>query len=212
MRGGIIPPSKRSVRLFRRIVIFLVGAYLVGFALFASHLPKPPHKIGKVDGIVALTGGGMRVDAAVALFEKGVGERLLISGVNPQATKADLKKLAHGKKRFDCCADLGYAAENTFGNAKEAATWARFYHYKRIVLVTARYHMPRSLAEFHDVMPELKVVPYPVDPEPGVGSWAKLRTLHNEYFKYLAVTILTAVGLEPGLDRNEASPESAAAS
>jgi uncharacterized SAM-binding protein YcdF (DUF218 family) len=198
--------------LLRWAVIIVVGIYVAGFAIFASTLPKPPRAVGKVDGIVALTGGGMRVDAAVALFEKGVGKRLLISGVNPQASKDDLKKLAHGKKRFDCCADLGYAAENTLGNAKEAAAWARFYHYKRIVLVTSRYHMPRSLAEFHDVMPDVTLVAYPVDPEPGRGGWARLRTLHSEYLKYLAVAFLTAAGLEPGLDRDGASPESHATS
>ena len=62
-----------------------------------------------------------------------------------QASKQELKKLAHGKKRFDCCADLGYAAENTFGNAKEAAAWARFYKFKRIVLVTNAHGKSLSL-------------------------------------------------------------------
>lgn len=197
--------------MLRWTAVILVGLYLAGFALFAASLPKAPRDLGKVDGIVALTGGGQRVDAAVALFEKGVGKRLLISGVNPQASKQELKKLAHGRRRFDCCADLGYAAENTFGNAKEAAAWARFYKFKRIVLVTSRYHMPRSMAEFHDVMPEVAVVPYPVEPGLGRdGRWIRLRTMHSEYVKYLAVTILTAAGLEPGLDRGEATPESRA--
>ncbi len=179
--------------------------------MFASHLPQAPHKLGPVDGIVALTGGGSRLDAAVALFEKGNGERLLISGVNTQATKRDLKLLAHGKRRFECCADLGYAAENTFGNAKEAAAWARFHHYRRIVLVTSRYHMPRSVAEFHDAMPEVSIIPYPVDPENGRSSWSKFRVLHSEYAKYLAVTVLTAAGLEPDLDHEKSSTESRAA-
>jgi uncharacterized SAM-binding protein YcdF (DUF218 family) len=208
LAGGIIAPSKRSARLLRWIFIVLVGLYAAGFAIFVSHLPTVPRELGRVDGIVALTGGGSRLDVAVALFEKGVGERLLISGVNTQATKGDLKKLAHGKQRFECCADLGYAAENTLGNAKEAASWARFYHYKRILLVTSRYHMPRSVAEFHDVMPELTVIPYPVDPESGRSSWAKLRLLHSEYAKYLAVTVLTAAGLEADLDHEKSSTES----
>jgi uncharacterized SAM-binding protein YcdF (DUF218 family) len=193
--------------LLRWIAIALVGLYVAGFAIFASHLPKVPRELGHVDGIVALTGGGSRLDAAVALFEKGIGERLLISGVNTQATKRDLKQLAHGKQRFECCADLGYAAENTFGNAKEAAAWARFYRYKRIVLVTSRYHMPRSVAEFQDAMPEMIIIPYPVDPDSGRGSWTRLRVLHSEYAKYLAVTVLTAAGLEPDLDHEKASAE-----
>jgi uncharacterized SAM-binding protein YcdF (DUF218 family) len=190
----------------------VVVAYVAGFAAFASHLPHPPRTLGPVDGIVALTGGGMRLDMAVALFEKGVGERLLISGVNTQASKRDLKRLVHGKRRFDCCADLGYAAENTFGNAKEAAAWTRFHHYRRIVLVTSRYHMPRSLMEFHDVMPDVTVIAYPVDLDNGRGFPSRLRNLkalHSEYLKYLAVTLLTSAGLEPDLDRDRAAPSNA---
>jgi uncharacterized SAM-binding protein YcdF (DUF218 family) len=201
--------------LLRWIASALVCLYVVGFVIFASNLPKAPRDLGPVDGIVALTGGGSRLDVAVALFEKGVGERLLISGVNPQTTRDELKSLAHGKKRFDCCADLGYAAENTFGNAKEAAAWGRFYRYKRILLVTSRYHMPRSIREFQDVMPDAVIVPYPVDPENGRGFWnglRALRVLHNEYAKYLAATVLTAAGLEPGLDRGPPSAESRPAS
>ncbi|HUO98065.1 MAG TPA: YdcF family protein [Rhizomicrobium sp.] len=201
--------------MIRWIVIAVVCLYAVGFLVFASSLPKKPHELNHIEGIVALTGGGSRLDAAVALFEKGVGERLLISGVNPQTTREELKTLSHGGKRFDCCADLGYAAENTFGNAQEAAAWARFHHFKRILLVTARYHMPRSIVEFHDVMPGAVVTPYPVDSEDS-GPWWKdlrsLRVLHNEYAKYLAVSVLTAAGLEPGLDRGTAPAESRAAS
>jgi len=201
--------------LLKRIVIALVVVYAAGFVVFISTLPKVPHTLGAVDGIVALTGGGSRLDVAVALFEKGVGERLLISGVNPQATRTALKKLAHGKTRFDCCADLGYAAENTFGNAREAAAWARFHHYKRILLVTSRYHMPRSIREFHDCLPDATIIPYPVDPDNGRGFWNGLRTLrllHNEYVKYLAVTVLAAAGLEPGLDPGAPPAESSPAS
>jgi uncharacterized SAM-binding protein YcdF (DUF218 family) len=198
--------------LLKWLIFIVVVAYVAGFAAFASHLPQPPRDLGPVDGIVALTGGGMRLDMAVALFEKGVGERLLISGVNTQASKRDLKRLVHGKRRFDCCADLGYAAENTFGNAKEAAAWTRFHRYRRIVLVTSRYHMPRSLLEFRDVMPDVTVIAYPVDLDNGRGFPSRLRNLkalHSEYWKYLAVTLLTSAGLEPDLDRDKPAPSNA---
>lgn len=198
--------------MLRWVITAGVAAYAVGFFLFASQLPRAPHGTPHVDGIVALTGGGLRLDVAVGLLEKGIGQRLLISGVNTQASKRDLKQLVHGKKRFDCCTDLGYAAENTFGNAKEAAAWTRFHHYKRILLVTSRYHMPRSLLEFHDVMPDVRVVAFPVDPDNGKGFPATLRNLkalHSEYAKYLAVSFMTSAGLEPDLDRfhpTQASP------
>jgi uncharacterized SAM-binding protein YcdF (DUF218 family) len=203
--------------LFKRIVLILTGLYVAGFVAFVANLPRTPHNLQHVQGVVALTGGDTRLDVAVALFESGVGERLLISGVNPQTSKAELKKLSHGKDRFDCCADLGYAAEDTLGNAKEAAAWARFHHFNKLLVVTARYHMPRSLAEFHAVIPDATIVPYPVDPESIrlTGWWhdaRALRVLHSEYVKYLAVTVLTATGLESGLDRDAAHGESRGAS
>ena len=74
---------------------------------------------------MALTGGDERLDTAVALLENGVGKRLLISGVAQETSKETLGKLAGGGPRFACCADIGYAAEDTHGNAAEAANWAR---------------------------------------------------------------------------------------
>jgi uncharacterized SAM-binding protein YcdF (DUF218 family) len=204
--------------LFKWIVIALVGAYLVGFVVFASSLPRTSHDMRHIDGIVALMGGDARLDTAVALFEHGVGKRLLISGVNSQATKAELRKLAHGRARFDCCADLGYAAQDTFGNAQEAAAWARFYHYRKLLIVTARYHMPRSLSEFQAAMPDATLVPYPVDPESvDLDGWwhngHALRVLNWEFVKYLAANVLTAFGMEANhLDPDARHGESAGAS
>ncbi|MBU6299781.1 MAG: YdcF family protein [Alphaproteobacteria bacterium] len=204
--------------MLRRTIIFVVGLYVLGFVIFVTRLPKTPSDLRHIDGIVALTGGDTRLDAAVTLFEKGVGKRLLISGVNPQTTKAELKKLAHGGHRFDCCADLGYAAENTHGNAQEAASWARFYHFRKLLIVTARYHMPRSLAEFRATMPGMKIAAYPVEPESiNLEGWwhnpRALFVLHAEYAKYLAVSALSVVDREMrALDRSARRGESASAS
>jgi uncharacterized SAM-binding protein YcdF (DUF218 family) len=196
------------------IVLVLLGLYVLGFVVFVERLPKTPRVVEQVDAIVALTGGDTRLDAAVTLFETGVGERLLISGVHPETTKAELKKLARGGARFDCCADLGYAAEDTHGNAEETAAWVRFHRYRRLLVVTARYHMPRSFIEFHAAMPEVTLVPYPVEPESiNLEGWwhdlRALRVLNGEYVKYLAVRAISAVGLEPrtldgGTERGEA--------
>jgi uncharacterized SAM-binding protein YcdF (DUF218 family) len=164
-----------------------------------------------VDGIVALTGGGLRLDVAVALLERGYGKRLLISGVNARISKADLKKRLHGRARYDCCADLGYDAADTIGNARETAVWVRAHHYRSILLVTSRYHMPRSIAEFHATMPGVRVTPYPVeaDASPNLSGLVRsVRLLHGEYLKYLAVTLFTAVEPDPGLDRKAPAADS----
>lgn len=196
---------------FLGFVIALAMAYGIGFLLFALTLPTIPKNMNSPDAIVALTGGGARLDAAVALFERGVGKRLLITGVHRTTTKAELKALVHGGPRFDCCADLGFSAENTHGNAAETAEWMHAHHYHRLVVVTASYHMPRSLAEFSAEMPDIKLEPYPVQPD-GIDlkSWwhnsRALRVLQAEYAKYLASLVLTKFVHEndphPPLDRS----------
>jgi uncharacterized SAM-binding protein YcdF (DUF218 family) len=182
---------------FLRVLGVLALLYVAGFLLFVATLPSRPTQPLKADGIVALTGGDARLGAAVALLEGGTGKRLLISGVNKASTKAQLRHLANGGRRFDCCADIGYAAEDTYGNAEEAAAWTRLHHFHSLIVVTASYHMPRSIRLFRAVMPDEKLVAYPV--EPGgvdVSAWWRpgtLHLLHNEYLKYVASLIMTAV-------------------
>jgi len=184
--------------LFLKSMAVVLGLYLLGFVLFAANLPAAPPSVGRPDAIVALTGGGARLDAAVALFERGAGKRLLISGVAPSTTKKELKLLSRGGPRFDCCADLGFQAADTHGNAEEAALWVKAHRYKSIVVVTATYHMPRSLQEFSARMPGVALTPYPVEPE-GIDlrEWWRdpraLKVLSGEYTKYLASTVLTHV-------------------
>ena len=188
-----------SRRLIWTAVVILVGAYVVGFLVFVSHLPRAPDGEVRADGIVALTGGNSRLFAAAALLEDGAGRRLLISGVHPSITKSDLKRIVRGGARFDCCTDLGFAATSTHGNADEAARWARAHGYRSLVIVTSDYHMPRTLREFSTRMPKVRLVPYPVE-EAGVDvdEWWRdprtLRVLHLEYAKYLASIVIGALG------------------
>jgi len=181
-----------------KLLLLLVAIYVAGFVIFVTNLPTPSSAPKPAQGIVALTGGDERLAAAVNLLESHAGQRLLISGVHQATTKAELKKRTHGAKRFDCCADLGYAAENTRGNALEAAQWARDHRFNSLIVVTARYHMPRSLTEFQAAMPGVKLQGYPVEPQDiDLSGWwhdpRALHVLHSEYAKYLASTVMNAV-------------------
>ena len=184
------------MRFFLGVIFLLLLAYGLSFVLFVSSLPSAPEALPKADGIVALTGGGERLDTAVALLERGVGKRLLVSGVAQETTKETVGKMADGGRRFACCADLGYAAEDTHGNAAEAAEWTRDHHFASLVIVTSRYHMPRTLHEFAAAMPEETLIPYPVNQSriDLSGWWRHGRTvklLHREYVKYLASLVTT---------------------
>jgi uncharacterized SAM-binding protein YcdF (DUF218 family) len=184
------------LRAFLTVIILAALGYGLGFVLFVSNLPVAPASLPKADGIVALTGGGERLDAAVALFETGVGKRLLISGVAQETTKETLGKMSGGGARFACCADIGYAAEDTHGNAEETANWARLNRFDSLVIVTSRYHMPRAMQEFSAVLPDVTLIAYPVDQSSiDLGGWWRhprtMQLLHHEYMKYLASLVTT---------------------
>jgi uncharacterized SAM-binding protein YcdF (DUF218 family) len=181
------------------LALFLVAlAYGVSFVLFVSLLPRTPAVAPRADAIVVLTGGDARLDTAASLFEDGLGRRMLVSGVDLITTRPLLKRLMHNGARFDCCVDIGYAAEDTHGNAVEAADWARAHGFKTILLVTARYHMPRAKVEFQKQMGGIAVEPYPVD-QSGIdlsGWWRHRGTvllLSLEYVKYLTALAVTAL-------------------
>jgi uncharacterized SAM-binding protein YcdF (DUF218 family) len=93
---------------------------------------------------------------------------------------------------------MGFAATNTRGNALEAGDWAREHDYHSLVVVTANYHMPRSLIEFADVMPNAKLMPYPVqqadvDPQTWWSNGHVFRVLQGEYIKYLGSLFVTSL-------------------
>lgn len=179
------------------ILLAAVVAYVAGFLVFVATLPQVHPDTVRADGIVALTGGTERLDAATALFESGVGKRLLITGVHATTTKLALKNLLHGGRRFDCCADLGFEATNTHGNAKEAAQWARAHGYKSLIVVTAAYHMPRSLVEFSAQMPREKLIAWPVASDTvNAHGWVRpvgFAVLQWEYTKYLGSVALNTL-------------------
>ena len=166
------------------------AAVLAGFVAFVASLPEPGSaRVQQADGIVALTGEGGRLVPAMNLLEDGLGQRLLISGVNPTTTKSSLRSLLHGGKLFDCCVDLGFSALDTRGNAEETARWVRDHHYNSLIIVTADYHMPRSLVEFGSEMPGVKLIPYPVADAIDSPNWQTVRRLSSEYVKYLASSV-----------------------
>ena len=102
----------------------------------------------------------------------------------------------------DRCIELGYEADNTRGNAAETAAWMRAEKFHSLRLVTASYHMPRSLLEFSRAMPDIRIVPNPVFPKGINRAWwlnphAALLIV-GEYMKYLfALTGLQSLGPAP---------------
>jgi uncharacterized SAM-binding protein YcdF (DUF218 family) len=170
--------------------------WLVGLTAFAARVAgsTPAVEPQPAEAIVALTGASnLRLEAATRLLKNNAGKRLLISGVNRQARRSEVREVARGVGRtWDCCVDLGYEAEDTRGNASEAAKWVRKHDYHTLIVVTADYHMPRSILELHSHMPDVELIPYPVatDTVNARRWWTRgddARRMVVEYCKYLAI-------------------------
>ncbi len=181
---------------FLAVIILLVLFWVFGLVAFASRVASstPAFEPPNADALVALTGASsIRIEAAVQLLEEGKGRRLLISGVNPQARRSEVKYVARGVGRiWDCCVDLGFRAETTRGNAVETARWVAFHHYRSLIVVTADYHIPRAILELQSTMPGVELYPYPVvtdtvNARHWWSHWGDTRRITVEYCKYLAI-------------------------
>lgn len=191
-------PRRRGVIAALRIAGFLVvgaaGLFVGGFGLFANHVNAlvTPGDVEPADAIIVLTGGQARLDAAIDLLKSGKGQRLLISGVHPAASRNSLRAATGGDRDlFRCCVDIDYAALDTIGNAEETAKWVQSHDYGSVILVTNNYHMPRTLLEMNRLVENARLEPYPVvNRRPEDGGWlAKpdaLRVVLTEYTKYVA--------------------------
>lgn len=188
----------------RRILILVLLPMLcwsAGLFWFVSHLDDPPLDPDiPVDAIVVLTGGSLRIDTGLQLLVAHSGRKLFVSGVHPGIAAADVLRLTRGAPSWvRCCIVLGHDSYNTIGNAIETAAWLRAQDYHSIRLVTANYHMPRSLLEFGRVLPsDIRILPYPVFPEAGrqdpSGRWrGTAHVIVVEYTKYLGAWVRAAL-------------------
>ncbi len=181
----------RRIRIAAALAVLLTGAWFVGLVAFAANLPQADDTTDRTDAIVVLTGGSARIGTGFDLLAAGLAHKLFVSGVSAGIDGIVLANVAGADTaRLDCCVALGYAAADTAGNAAETADWMRDQGYTSLRLVTADYHMRRSLLEFRRVMPAIAITPHPVAPT-TVDSRAWWRDVDagwliaTEYTKYL---------------------------
>lgn len=166
-------------------ILWLLGLCLFVFYAFSIR----PWSVER-EAIVVLTGGASRIPVALRLLEEGKSQKLFISGVHDKVNISTL--LSEEQAGLKDKITLGYQAVNTFGNALETMEWLRKNELRSILLVTSFYHMPRSLLELKEQMPELTVAPYPVFPEKKGVSFLKSKNswfLFTEYNKFIVVWI-----------------------
>lgn len=174
------------------LVTFLVLAFMwaagLGFYTIKIISAKPAMSAKKTDAIIVLTGGNFRIETGMQLWSDNLAQDLFITGVYKDVSRRAI--LAEWREKMNlphCCLSLGYKATTTEGNALEAKEWIESNHVRSARLVTSKYHMPRALFEFRALMPDLTIIPHPVeieDYEPEHRLFWKLTIM--EYHKVLA--------------------------
>lgn len=163
------------------------GAWGVGFAAFGGAAGEGVGAPPDADGIVVLTGGADRVDTALRLLAEGRAPLLLVSGVGHGTELAGLTRAVPLGPDLDGRVTLGRAATSTVGNAAETAGWVAAHGVRRLIVVTAGYHMARAMLELGRAMPGVTLYPVAVrGPQAGQG-WRAVRVLATEYDKFLVV-------------------------
>jgi uncharacterized SAM-binding protein YcdF (DUF218 family) len=192
-------------KFFWNLIVGLIAAaalaWVAGLLWFASTIPATvDDRSTHTDAIVVLTGGSERIETGLALLESGLAERLFVSGVGEQVKTGDLLPRTPGL-RPDLRENItvGTAANNTPGNALETAAWVRATGVHSIRLVTAAYHMRRSLLEFRAALPGVVIVPHAVFPANVKSDWWRwpgtASLIAREYSKFLITWALQRIGV-----------------
>lgn len=178
------------IRILFRILAFLLLAYALGYAVFAVMLPRPAGE-ERTDAIVVLTGGPGRLEHGFELMERGLGRRMLISGVARTVRPEELAAVYDVDPRlFECCIALDRESFDTRSNADEIARWLERRRFASIRLVTNDLHMPRARYEVRKrIGPDIRLVVDAVPTEPGFEQ------IFIEYNKYLLGMAADLIGI-----------------
>ena len=204
--ASVLWGAVRRMAIAGAVLLVLCIAGLIWFAT----APSVGDLTGPTDAIVVLTGGSQRLNSGIALLRDGKGQKLFVSGVNHHVHLEELlrssgDRLEAAQEWASCCVVLGYQAVDTIGNASETAQWMQQQGFHSLRLVTAWYHMRRSLLEFDRAMPGIEIIPYPVFPdELNQEHWwmspGAMLLLAGEYGKYLGAL------LRPVVERLRSTP------
>lgn len=191
MRGRTRGRRSPWLRTIVFVSLLALGGWTAGLIAFSAKVPsRGSSSTETTDAIVVLTGGSGRLRAGLDLLLAGQAEQMFISGVYRGVDVTQL--LAILKQRPDEVENrisIGNAVD-TIENALETRIWMQKQGYGSLRLVTAAYHMPRSLLEFESAMPDIRIEPHPVFPEHVKQEywWAwpgTMALMVSEYNKYV---------------------------
>jgi uncharacterized SAM-binding protein YcdF (DUF218 family) len=192
-----------SLRRVISISILVLTLWVLGLIQFTNKIPRYVNdQETPTEAAIVLTGGSERLDSALKLLEKGVVDKLFISGVGKGATLPKMLDLLQGEKsipeELQEKIELGYTAKDTTGNALEAAQWITENSIESVRLVTAHYHMQRSFLELQQQAANANIIKNPVFPKNvKLQKWWQHQgtrsLLISEYNKYLLALFISKI-------------------
>lgn len=150
------------IRLVFRLLLSGITLWIIGLGIYLYSIQTMHPYEGNAQAIVVLTGGEGRVETGLDLLAAQKGRRLLISGVHRHVRLSDLIPAKYRGAGLEPLIDLGFAAQDTSGNADETAGWVERHKIESMIVVTANYHMPRALLHLGAQLPDVALYPYPV--------------------------------------------------
>ncbi len=185
-------------RLLYRLGFYTITIWAIGLAFFFIAMPSPPvHTTDShldVEALIVLTGGKGRLETAISVLNNHTDKRLLIAGVNPIVEQAELSALTGSEAAlFDCCVDIDRLSQNTAANAQIGAKWVKEHKFNSVAIITADYHVRRSMLLFENALPDISISGYAVETNPDLSF------LIREYNKYLFTVFQLAVGIPPNV-------------
>jgi len=150
--------------------------------------------VWQADVVFVLTGGENRIPAGIRALKDGKGKELYILGAK---AGGKIERILPGRR--DLTADdlrrlhLEEWSENTLENAFAAKGLVAERNFRKVILVTSDYHMPRAFFAFREILPrEVEIAALPVRSEwRGGGAFQRtLRLFMTESCKYWGYRLL----------------------
>lgn len=167
--------------------LLILGVWGISQAKFTYDVLSYKPSSEAAEAVVVFTGGPERLNKAKELYEKTSSEKMFITSVGNGYKKVEDENVI-----------IDTSATTTKENAEETAKFARKHRIKKVKLVTAAYHMPRSIKELERAAPDVVIVPHAVyPPNFRKETWYKtsksLKFLFLENLKYRYVQVIYGV-------------------
>ena len=178
------------------LFLILILSHFIFFLSLVKNFKSNYSTITSIDSIVVLTGDKFRISKGMEILSNGIGEKLLLSGVNKNIELINIKnEFPKYNNFFDCCVDIDNISSNTFENSRETFLWLEKNKYNSLLIVSSDYHMPRVKLEFERFFKTENTYYHSINSNNDVNVIGKIKKLFLEYVKYMRTYISLVVGL-----------------